>query len=71
MGGDCRVPGRAREGERVVKIWRERAGTVAPGRAWVGLHSSSDGLWIYVHDRLLGLLFVVVTEWKADKHRVG
>jgi len=52
---------------KIPKIWREKPGVISEGQAWVCQHDC----WLYAHDTLGELLWVLFTEWKQDKHLVG
>lgn len=49
-------------------LMREPPGILSESSCWV--LSDSHG-YLYLHDRLLGLVRQVVTEWRHDRHMVG
>lgn len=51
-----------------MKVFRERPGIISPNSIWVGF---GCGPYMYTHSRLIGLLWLMLTEWKDDKHLVG
>jgi hypothetical protein len=50
-----------------MRIFKEKAGVISEGRCWICV---SNG-YLYIEDTLLKLLWVLITEWKHDKHLVG
>jgi hypothetical protein len=47
-----------------VMLAREGAGIISPGPIWVCYHQE----YLYCHESLLKLLWIVVTEWRHDRH---
>lgn len=31
----------------------------------------TDGVYLYIHENVLGLVWMLVTEWRLDRHLVG
>lgn len=50
-----------------MRIWYSSPGEISANGCWVGTHSC----YLYTHDKLLGLLWQIITEWKNDRHVVG
>lgn len=50
-----------------MKIYREKAGVISEGPAWVCI----DLCWMYTADTLWFLLWTLVTEWRHDRHLCG
>lgn len=50
-----------------MRLFREKAGVISAGPVWVFV----DGEWLYVGSSLVGLIWVVVFEWRSDDHLVG
>lgn len=48
--------------------FRSEVGEIAPIRCWVLL--DYDG-YMYTADTFLGLVFILLTEWRDDKHLAG
>ena len=46
---------------------KEQAGLVSEGPIWCFYHPG----YLYMHEWLLGLLWLVITEWKEDAHLAG
>ncbi len=51
-----------------VKVWRERPGVIGPGPCWCAL---VDGMYLHVHDRLIALLFALITSPRNERCLVG
>lgn len=51
-----------------VKVWRERAGVISPGPCWCAL---IDNTYLHVHERLIGLLFALITGPRDERCLVG
>ena len=49
-------------------IYQESSGVLAETAVWVCLDSQG---FMYMADSLVGLLRVLATEWRQDKHLVG
>jgi len=52
-----------------MKLYREKAGVIALDPVWVCFYG--EGCYWVVEESLLLCLFIVVTEWKHDRHLVG
>ena len=50
-----------------MKLFRERAGVISEVPVWVCLANHR----IFIHERFLSLVWIVVTEWNDDRHLVG
>ncbi len=50
-----------------MKLFKEKAGVFSEDARWVLLHSC----WMYDAATLAGLLWLVLREWKNDRHLVG
>lgn len=50
-----------------VKIFKEKAGIISKEPVWVCCWSEH----MYIEDTLLKLFFLMIKEWKSDKHIVG
>ena len=50
------------------RLFREQAGVIAPGRAWVCIDPEG---YIYIADSLPGCLWSVLRYWRADSHLAG
>lgn len=50
-----------------MKIFKEKPGVISEGPGWVCI---DDG-YLYTADTLLGLLWMLLTQWKDDRHMVG
>jgi hypothetical protein len=48
-------------------IKKEQAGVISEGPCWVAI----GGGYLYIADTLLGLFWMVLTEWKNDRHLAG
>lgn len=48
-------------------IYREHSGVIGHGACWVCFHRS----YLYTHDTLPGLLWLMLTEWNHDRHLIG
>lgn len=51
-----------------LKIFKEVAGKISDKPCWCCI---AEGCYLYTHDYLIGLLWIIVTEWRSDKHLVG
>jgi len=51
----------------MIKIFYDRDTMFPEANMWIGFHSC----YIYTHKTLLGLLWVMLTEWKQDRHMIG
>lgn len=45
----------------------ERPGVISEKRCWVCIHEA----WMYMADSFIGLLWVMITEWKHDRNLWG
>ena len=50
-----------------MKIFKEKAGVISPDPRWVCFESH----YMYDSDTLVGLVWLIVTEWRHDRHIVG
>ncbi len=50
-----------------MKIFREKPKTISKETVWVCIHNE----YLYTHINLFKLIWIVITEWKSDKHLVG
>ncbi len=50
-----------------MRIFRERAGVISARPVWVCIH---DG-YLYLEDTLPALLWLLLIEWRDDRHLVG
>lgn len=50
-----------------MRILKEKPGIISPNACWVAV----DDEYLYIEDTLLKLLYVLLTEWKHDKHFAG
>lgn len=51
----------------MANIWKQKAGVISKGPCWCAYF----GGYLYIEDTLLKLLWVMLTEWKHDRHLVG
>lgn len=51
---------------RLPKFRHTKPGEIGPGRSWICVHDC----YLYMSDSLLSLIWIVLTEWKNDKHLV-
>lgn len=49
------------------QIFKERAGVISPKPIWVCFESC----WMYEDYSLLKLIWIIITEWRNDRHLVG
>ena len=49
-----------------MKLYREKAGIISDDPIWVFM----DEVWLYAHPTLFKLIFIVLTEWRNDRHLV-
>ena len=47
-----------------MKLFREKPGVISEGPLWGFI----DKEYLYLHPKLLGLFWIVITEWEHDKH---
>lgn len=45
-------------------IYKEKAGVISKTEVWVAINKG----YMYIGNSLLQLLYIIVTEWKCDKH---
>jgi hypothetical protein len=50
------------------RLFREKPGVISPGPVWVFL--DPDG-YMYLHESLLCLFYILLTEWRHDRHLAG
>jgi hypothetical protein len=50
-----------------IKIFKEKAGVISGDPIWVAF----EGPYMYLHSTFLGLLKLLITEWRNDRHLVG
>jgi hypothetical protein len=50
-----------------MKIFKEKPGVISVKHCWVAI----GGGYMYIEDTLLGLIWLLITEWKHDRHLVG
>lgn len=50
-----------------IKIFKEKANIISKEPVWVCFW----GEYMYIEDTLLKLFFLMIKEWKSDKHIVG
>ena len=50
-----------------MNIFKEKPMVISKEAIWVGIHTC----YLYTHSSLVGLLWIMLTEWKHDKHLVG
>ena len=50
-----------------MKIFKEKAGVISKGPVWVVINKG----YLYIHDTLIGVMWLMITEWEHDKHLVG
>jgi hypothetical protein len=50
-----------------MRIYQEKAGVISEGECWVCI---CEG-YLYTNESLEGLIKMLNTEWKHDKHLVG
>ncbi len=50
------------------KLYKEMAGIFSENPIWVFIDS---GGYLYTHESLIKLIYLVITEWQHDKHLVG
>lgn len=55
------------EGPGRVRLFRERAGVIAPTPVWVCLVNDR----IFIHEHFWKLVWLVITEWSDERHLVG
>lgn len=48
-------------------IFKEKAGVISEKPVWVAIHDA----YLYTNDTIIGLIWVLITEWKNDRHLVG
>lgn len=48
-------------------IFKQKAGVISKKDCWVCFHSC----YMYIADTLMELIWVIITEWKQDRHLVG
>ena len=49
------------------RIFREKAGVISSDPCWVCISTG----YLYTASTLSGLLWILLTEWKDDRHLVG
>lgn len=50
-----------------MRLFREPPGIISDDASWVLL----DRAWLYTSPTLVGLTWIVLTQWRSDKHLVG
>lgn len=50
-----------------MKLWRSRPGEISPEPCWCLLQEE----YLYIHDTLLGVLWLMLTEYRDDRHLWG
>ena len=48
-----------------IKIFKEKAGVISRNPCWVAIEG---GCYLYVADSFFGLLWLMLTEWRHDRH---
>lgn len=52
----------------MIKFVHEQAGVISADRCWCAFDSKG---YLYTHDTFLGLVFLIIKEWRHDRHMVG
>lgn len=47
-----------------ITIFREKPGVISPGTCWVIFHD----VYMYIGDSLPHVIWIMLTEWKDDRH---
>lgn len=50
-----------------MRIFKQKAGVISENDVWVAIHDA----YLYTDDSLLGLIKIILFEWKHDKHLAG
>lgn len=54
-------------GANMIKIYKEQPNIISKDYIWVCICNE----YLYTHDTLIGLLWLMICEWKHDRHLVG
>jgi len=58
---------RFRFGLYIPRIHKEKAGVISEGECWVIFH----GCWMYCDDTLPKAIWLMISEYRSDRHLVG
>ncbi len=50
-----------------MKLYKEKANVISEKPIWIFMYKG----WLYTGESLLKLVFIVITQWKQDKHLAG